>query len=99
MRSWGTCVTAWFHRDDTTIPNPDRSSAGIKPPACAGRCSVWQWLINPISQVVQIGYRFFSRFRASAEPLEALISGKVRTLPSTSSVNWPVRITEVATRT
>ena len=47
----------------------------------------------------QIGYMFLSLFRTSALPLDALISGKVRSSPSTSSVNWPERITDVATRT
>ena len=46
-----------------------------------------------------MGYRFLSFFRASALPLDALISGNVCTLPSTSRVSWPVRITDVATRT
>lgn len=55
--------------------------------------------IRSVLGPVQIGYRFLSLFRASALPLDALINGKVRTLPSTSRVNWPERITEVATRT
>ena len=46
-----------------------------------------------------MGYRLLSLFRASALPLDALIRGKVRIVPSTSSVNWPERMTEVATRT
>ena len=47
----------------------------------------------------QIGYIFFNVSRALALPLEALIRGKVCTLPSTSRVSMPVRMTEVATRT
>ena len=38
-------------------------------------------------------------FFALALPFEALMSGKVCTLPSTSRVSLPERITEVATRT
>jgi len=81
-------------RLETALEEPAlaRLLAGSSRPA---RLALAAGLLGP----VQIGYRFLSLFRASALPLDALINGKVRTLPSTSRVNWPERITEVATRT
>ena len=54
---------------------------------------------SDVKPVDQIGYKFLSRSRAATLPAAALIRGNVCTLPSTSRVNWPLRITDVATRT